>query len=96
MAKIVIFLGKEEIQIAELSSFLGSHGQLTFLGLVLTDACKDQIFTDVNDEDFCAELTVSGFGTEAQIMESLNRYLPRPQYIQKTLYYLSRSAEFYT
>jgi len=82
--------GKEEIQITELSSFLGSHGQLTFLGLVLTDACKDQIFTDVNDEDFCAELAVSGFGTEAQIMESLNRYLPRPQYIQKTLYYLFR------
>ena len=33
---------------------------------------------------------MSGFGTESQILESLNRYLPRPQYIQKTLYYLFR------
>ena len=31
---------------------------------------------------------VSGFGSEAQIIEALNRYLSRPQYIQKTLYYL--------
>ena len=31
---------------------------------------------------------MSGFGSEAQIIEALNRYLTRPQYIQKTLYYL--------
>ena len=31
---------------------------------------------------------VSGFGTESQILEALKRYLARPQYIQKTLYYL--------
>ena len=31
---------------------------------------------------------MSGFGTEHQILEALKRYLARPQYIQKTLYYL--------
>lgn len=29
-----------------------------------------------------------GFGSERQILEALRRYLARPQYIQKTLYYL--------
>ena len=31
---------------------------------------------------------MSGFGSEEQIIEALNRYLVRPQYIQETLYYL--------
>ena len=82
--------GKDEIHITELSSFLGCHDQLSFLGLVLTEVCKAVRFTDVNAEEFREELAVSGWGTEAQIMESLNRYLSRPQYMQKTLYYLFR------
>ena len=38
---------------------------------------------------------VTGFGTEAQILESLNRpcYLQRPKYIQKTLYYLFKMTQ---
>ena len=33
-------------------------------------------------------LVVAGFGTENQILEALRRYLNRPQYVTKTLYYL--------
>ena len=80
--------GKDEIVISELGSFLVSHSNLNFLGLVLTETCKDEMFTDVNNPDFSAQLVVSGFGTEIQILEALKRYLSRPQYIQKTLYYL--------
>ena len=38
---------------------------------------------------------ITGFGTEAQILESLNRpcYLQRPKYIQKTLYYLFKMTQ---
>ena len=30
---------------------------------------------------------MSGFGNERQIIEALNRYLARPQYIEETLFY---------
>ena len=33
---------------------------------------------------------MSGFGSEGQILEALRRYLTRPQYVQKSLYYLFR------
>ena len=38
---------------------------------------------------------IAGFGTESQILESLNRpsYLQRPLYIQKTLYYLFKMTQ---
>jgi len=87
--------GKVEIQISELSPWIFSHGQLSFLGLVLTDVCKDDMFTDIDHADFCRHLAVTGFGTEAQILESLNRpcYLQRPKYIQKTLYYLFKMTQ---
>ena len=48
--------GKEEIQISELSPFLGTHTHLSFLGLVLTDACKDEMFTDQDHVHFCHHL----------------------------------------
>merc|ERR1719193_1549766 len=80
--------GKEEIVLSDLSSFLVTHTNINFLGLVLTEACKDEMFTDENHPDFSTEIVVSGFGTETQILEALKRYLSRPQYIQKTLYYL--------
>ena len=37
---------------SELCPFLRCHSQLTFLGLVLTEACKEEIFTDISHEDF--------------------------------------------
>merc|ERR1719419_1791870 len=53
------------------------------------------MFTDMDHADFCRHLAVTGFGTEAQILESLNRpcYLQRPKYIQKTLYYLFKMTQ---
>jgi len=85
--------GKDEINLSDLSLFLSHHASLTFLGLVLTEVCKDSLFTDPSHQELSrpsntADLAVSGFGTEAQILEALKRYLSRPQYIQKTLYYL--------
>jgi len=80
--------GKDEIVLSDLSSFLVSHTNINFLGLVLTEVCKDEMFTDENHPDFSTQIVVSGFGTETQILEALKRYLSRPQYIQKTLYYL--------
>jgi len=80
--------GKEDILVPQLLAFLADHPELTYLGLVLTDACKDPVFRDVSHQDHISEVTTSGFGSEAQILEALKRYLARPQYIQKTLYYL--------
>jgi len=80
--------GKEEIVVPQLVAFLAAHPCLTFLGLVLTDACKEPVFRDHNHPDHVQTLATSGFGSERQILEALRRYLARPQYIQKTLYYL--------
>ena len=44
--------GKEEILIAELCPFVKCHSRLTYLGLVLTDTCKEEMFTDLSHEDF--------------------------------------------
>ena len=38
-------LGKEEIEVEVMTSFLSSH-QLNFLGVFLNDICRDRIFTD--------------------------------------------------
>jgi hypothetical protein len=38
--------------------------------------------------NFFYNAVVAGFGTENQILEALRRYLNRPQYVTKTLYYL--------
>jgi len=92
LPKLVSFdiSGKEEILIPELTEFLSHHSCLMFLGLVLTEACKDEMFVDYSHELFRPSLAVSGFGSEGQILEALRRYLTRPQYVQKSLYYLFR------
>ena len=46
------------------------------------------MFRDPSHPDHRISLATSGFGSEQQILEALRRYLTRPQYIQKTLYYL--------
>jgi len=79
--------GKDEISLPDLTSFISFHDQLSFLGLVLTEVCKEPYFTSSMVEA-SRRLAVSGFGTENQVMEALRRYLTRPQYVQKTLYYL--------
>ena len=49
-------LGKEEIVLSDLSSFLATHTNLNFLGLVLTEACQDEMFTDENHPDFSTQI----------------------------------------
>ena len=54
---IVLFItGKEEIVLSDLSSFLVNHANINFLGLVLTEACKDEMFTDENHPDFSTQI----------------------------------------
>ena len=51
--------GKEEILIAELCPFVKCHPQLSYLGLVLTDICKEEMFTDLSHEDFNQALGIN-------------------------------------
>ena len=36
--------GFQDILVPQLIAFLADHPELTYLGLVLTDACKDPVF----------------------------------------------------
>ena len=52
--------GKEEIVMPGLVAFLGLHPELCFLGLVLTEACRDPVFRDANNPEFRNSLATSG------------------------------------
>ncbi|XP_012283903.1 protein zyg-11 homolog B [Orussus abietinus] len=82
--------GKDEIDAQDLKKFLKAHRQLTFLGLVHSDACYEDSLTNPLNADFRPDLMVSGTATEAQILEALRRYWNRPIYVQKCLYNLFR------
>ncbi|XP_021927398.1 protein zyg-11 homolog B-like isoform X2 [Zootermopsis nevadensis] len=82
--------GKDEISISTLRSFLECHRQLTFLGLIHSEACYDEIFVNPHHPDFNPNLVVTGIATESQLLEALQRYTHRPIYIQKCLYNLFR------
>ena len=43
-------------------------------------------FCFIIDFEFC--LVITGFGTEGQILESLRRYIDRPSYVSKALFFL--------
>lgn len=91
--------GKEGIELEDLKKFfafkasLGEDHCLKFLGLMQTDVCTNDVFltdsnnNNVNGKEF-AELTVTGFATEQQILNSLKSYADRPAFIQKSLCYL--------
>lgn len=82
--------GKEDIESADLRNFVEAHPSLVFLGLIQTEACYDDMFTDVRSPDYKAGLAVTGTASEAQILEALRRYPHRPLYVQKCLYNLFR------
>jgi len=50
---------------------------------MLTDVCKDDMFQTSG-----SALVVTGSANEAQILESLERYLDRQHYVKKSLSYL--------
>lgn len=85
--------GKDNIDIDDLKTFLQLHPNLKFLGLVLTEACFDDMFTKESDPLYNPNLVVTGSATEKQILESLQRYPLRPFYIQKSLYYLYNQTQ---
>ncbi|XP_036150021.1 protein zyg-11 homolog B isoform X3 [Monomorium pharaonis] len=82
--------GNDDINPKDLKNFIASHVHLRFLGLVHSDACYDESFTDLTHEDYRPKLVISGTATESQILEALRRYTYRPIYLQKCLFNLFR------
>lgn len=89
--------GKDGIDLADLKRFIsykhrqGEKSRLTFLGLMQTDVCTDDSFTERSEErreECYQDLEVTGSATEGQILNSLRVYSNRPAYIQKSLCYL--------
>ncbi|KAG1663580.1 Protein zyg-11 B [Nymphon striatum] len=85
--------GKQDIEIEDLREWISAHPKLKFLGLVLTDVCFDEMFTDKNHIYYKKDLVVTGSCTEMQILHSLRRYKHRPFYVRKSLYYLFRYTQ---
>ena len=75
--------GKDNINVADLQKFVSEQSLLRFLGLMLTDVCKDDMFQASG-----SALVVTGSANEAQILESLERYLDRQHYVKKSLSHL--------
>ena len=67
--------------------------KLKFLGLLLTETCKNDIFTDPNHEHFDVDLRVTGAEGESQIVSALKIYLNRPYYTQKSLFHLFKLTQ---
>ncbi|KAK7864900.1 hypothetical protein R5R35_001989 [Gryllus longicercus] len=88
--------GKDDINATELRSFLQHHKELCFLGLIDSDVCYDESFTNPRHPDYNDQLVVTGTATEAQILEALRRYSHRPQYVQKCLYNLFRLTPIFS
>lgn len=88
--------GKDGIELEDLKKFIsvkhemGEDHRLSFLGLMQTDLCANDAFIAENNSSYkeYSDLTVTGFATEQQILNSLRIYAERPAYIQKSLCYL--------
>jgi Zyg-11 family protein len=85
--------GKDNISVSLLLQFLQSHPNLQFLGLSVTETCKDDIFTDPENRHYNPDLVVTGSATIDQVAESLRKYIGRMHYAQKALYYLFRLTQ---
>jgi len=58
---------------------------------MLTDVCKDEMFQLPG-----SNLIVSGSANEAQVLESLQRYLGRQHYVKKSLSHLFGLTQGYS
>lgn len=65
--------GKEDIEPADLHSFVEQHPRLTFLGLIQTEACYDDMFINFTCHYYRPDISVTGTATEPQILEALRR-----------------------
>ncbi|XP_075228477.1 protein zyg-11 homolog B-like isoform X2 [Lycorma delicatula] len=90
------FSGKDEIARKELRGFIRRHPKLQFLGLVQSDACYDECFTNPSNPEYRPDLQVAGTATEEQILLGLKRYTSRPWFVQKCLYNLFRLTPTFT
>lgn len=87
--------GKDGIELEELKRFIsykhnmGEEQRLLFLGLMQTDICANDAFIADNNISYkeYSDMTVTGFATEQQILNSLRIYAERPAFIQKSLCY---------
>ncbi|XP_059151723.1 protein zyg-11 homolog B-like [Physella acuta] len=81
--------GAADVAPCIVESFLEKHPKLNFFGLALTSISEYEMFQPESSwHRSHADLKISGESTEAQIMESLRRYLPRSTYMQKALFKL--------
>lgn len=87
--------GMEGIELDDLKRFisykaaLGEENALQFLGLVQTGMCHSDAFTQyMKDTGSYYSLTVTGWTTQEQILNSLKVYADRPAFIQKCLCHL--------
>uniref|UniRef100_A0A023F1W4 Putative zyg-1-like serine/threonine protein kinase n=2 Tax=Triatoma infestans TaxID=30076 RepID=A0A023F1W4_TRIIF len=88
--------GKGEIGRKELRAFLQYHKELKYLGLVHSDICSEECFTNPKHADYNPNLQVGGVANEEQILLSLKRYACRTLYVQKCLYNLFRLTQTFT
>ena len=87
--------GMEGIELDDLKRFisykasLGENHALQFLGLVQTGMCHSDSFTQyIKETGSYYSLTVTGWTTQEQILNSLKVYVDRPAFIQKCLCHL--------
>jgi len=101
LLKYLDISGRDGIDLEDLKRFvswkhrLGPDSHLSFLGLMQTDICTNDVFTcdrtassEYTVQDEYTGLMVTGFATQDQILNSLRVYAERPSYIQKSLCFL--------
>lgn len=96
LLKYLDISGRDGIDLDDLKRFvsfkhrLGPDSCLTFLGLMQTDICTNDVFTCDRNGSYpeYTGLIVTGFATQDQILNSLRVYADRPSYIQKSLCFL--------
>ncbi|XP_077870132.1 protein zyg-11 homolog [Saccoglossus kowalevskii] len=71
-----------------LKGFLSNHPSLQFVGLMLTPLCDADYISDEGNDEFNADLQVTGTANERQLITALTFYSNRCHYAQKTLFHL--------
>ncbi|UYV81123.1 ZYG11B [Cordylochernes scorpioides] len=76
--------------------FLEHHPGLRFLGLCEADVCFEDMFINKAHSLYNPDLFVTGCATETQVLRCLEVYAARPNYLQKSLYYLYGYTQLYS
>ncbi|XP_063962659.1 protein zyg-11 homolog B-like isoform X1 [Lytechinus pictus] len=97
--------GRDNIRDEALWHFVSRRPRLKFLGLTQTqgvvkdrqstiEMCYEAYLSDERHVNFRPELKVSGYATESQVLEGLQRYTERPHYVHKLLCFLFNMTQF--